>query len=971
MTVTSPRGLRTDGVHEPLGIGRAPLLTWDVVRGQAFAHVVIEDDQGSLVWDSGHVPTQLSGLRADVDLTSRRAYRWQARVADCDMRWSPWSTHARWECPLLAAADWQASWIARPVDASRRVIRSLARGRIDWIGSGESLGQAFTATGQVTSVSVDLVGDDNVDVQFALELLAGDGQVVAVREVQGPLHLWDRFMHYIEVSPPAPAGSYTVRLRVSRGAVGWHTAPALPAAPDDGVSPLPVAGCATRNHKPEPGLRAVGVDTVPSENPLFRCAFGIDGTFRAARLYAVALGCGSFTLNGHKVGDELLEPAPTNFDRTILYRSWDVSELLRVGRNELVASVGRGHYAARGANVWGWHLAPWHREPTLIAQLEYLDEDGHRRVIGTGREWHTTAGPVTQDLLYSGETWLTQAESPVWEPAQVITPPTGILTPAPLPPIRAAAPRTPVSSARRGRCSMVYDFGEMITGRVRCTIRGGAQSSVRVSYGEELDAGGAVLCVNELAIGPAQVDVHQLETNVDRLSWEPQFGYRGFRFVEVQTTGDAVVEDVQAIPLHTAVQSGGAFSCDQAVLNKIDGALARTFLNNLHGIPTDTPVYEKNGWTADAHLATEAVLHQFDLRSTFGKWLDDHQDAQDDSGMVPQIVPSPGWGRGADPAWSGSAVLIAWRLYWEYGDLDILRRYAPMATRYADALLKIADGTIWPLRSWGDWLPPGHQMAPEGAAPTATMMMRSVLQHTAAILQTLNRVDQANEYTAAADRLAVAYHDAYFERTTGTYAVAEVGYRQTMNVLPLAFGAVPAAHVDAVVGGLVADLENRTLGHLDCGAIGVRYLLPVLTAHARDDLALTILTKRTRPGWGVWFEEGGTTLRESWDHDARSHNHYFLGSVASWIQQRVGGMRSTSPGWATFSVDPIVDERVGQARIEHRTVRGQAAVSWRHGNDDTGWEIEVTVPPGSTATLAPTLTDDRPILGAGQHRLHL
>jgi len=78
------------------------------------------------------------------------------------------------------------------------------------------------------------------------------------------------------------------------------------------------------------------------------------------------------------------------------------------------------------------------------------------------------------------------------------------------------------------------------------------------------------------------------------------------------------------VPLSTDVERVGSFECSEETLSWIDRATARTFRNNLHGIPTDTPVYEKNGWTADAHLAVEAVLHHFDLRTTLGKWLDDH-----------------------------------------------------------------------------------------------------------------------------------------------------------------------------------------------------------------------------------------------------------------------------------------------------------------------------------------------------------
>jgi alpha-L-rhamnosidase len=587
-------------------------------------------------------------------------------------------------------------------------------------------------------------------------------------------------------------------------------------------------------------------------------------------------------------------------------------------------------------------------------------------VVGTGGHWQTAAGPVVEELLFAGERSVS-GDPPRWESATAVPGPRGMLRPAALPPVRAQRRLLPTrtTSAQAGSLT-VHDFGEVVAGRVRCLISGDPGAEVRITYGEELSADGRVICDNELAVGPAQTDVHHLVRRVDRLEWQTHFGYRGFRWVQIETTGNATVEDVTAITMHTDVTNVGSFDCDEPVLTWINSALLRWFLNNLHGIPTDTPIYEKNGWTADAHLATEALVHHTDLRSTFTKWLDDHADAQDSTGVVPNIVPTPGWGRMADPAWGASAVLIPWHLYWEYGDLDILRRFAPMAERYADALREASAGGLWPSRSWGDWLPPGHTQAPEGAAPTATMMMVSVLQHTAKVLTSLGRADAARTYIEAAACLSAVYHDTYFDPATSTYHVPGLAYRQTMNILPLAFDAVPMQHRDRVFQGIVDDIEERTNGHLDCGAIGVRHLLPVLSMHGRDDLALTVLTRRTRPGWGVWFEAGETTLLESWDADARSRNHYFLGSVAAWIQQRVGGLRCTEPGWSRMHIEPVRDRRVLSASIRHRTARGDAAMSWRRVAGR--WNIEAIVPAGSVATVG---LADRPVLGEGHHRLSL
>ena len=329
-----------------------------------------------------------------------------------------------------------------------------------------------------------------------------------------------------------------------------------------------------------------------------------------------------------------------------------------------------------------------------------------------------------------------------------------------------------------------------------------------------------------------------------------------------------------------------------------------------------------------------------------------------------RLAPDPPWTvhRSSAAAWSSSAVLIPWYLYREYGDRGILERAEPMIRKFADNIASSLGSGLWEGRSWGDWLPPGHRLAPEGMAPVGTIMAVTIFHHTAAVLRELGHPDAA-KYAHAAERTAARYHEAYFDEATSVYSVPGVGYRQVLNILPLAFGVVPSGQIASVRDGLVRDIEERTDGHLDCGAVGTRHLLPVLSDAGRDDLAITVLTRRTRPGWGAWFENGESTLLESWDEDARSRNHYFLGSVSAWIQQRIGGMRVLEPGWSRFEIAPVDDPRITRASIRHRTPLGEATVAWERGAG--GWRFEVRVPAGATARI--TVPGDERELSQGEH----
>ena len=376
-----------------------------------------------------------------------------------------------------------------------------------------------------------------------------------------------------------------------------------------------------------------------------------------------------------------------------------------------------------------------------------------------------------------------------------------------------------------------------------------------------------------------------------------------------------------------------------------------TIQNNLHGIPTDTPVHEKNGWTADAHLVAEAALHHLDLHAFLRKWLRDHADAQAADGSVPQIVPTPGWGCALDPTWSASYPLLTWNTYFEYGDRQVLEEHVEGLLRYVRLLHRrtAETGLIWVGHSWGDWLAPGHHFPPEGPSPTSTLMMLRSTERTADICDVLGRRGEAAELRSKAAQIACAYHAKYFDLPSGTYLSELVGYRQSMNVLPLAFGVVPPDHVAGVVAGLVRDLTERTNEHLDVGSIATKHLLPVLTRYGHHDLAMRVATQPTRPGWGLWKAAGSQTLWESWDANVRSHNHFFLGSIDQWIHEDVAGLRPTEAGWRRFDIAPRFSTNVGWVKMSHETVRGNIGLAWSGQAKD--FELSATVPPNSVATL--------------------
>ena len=69
---------------------------------------------------------------------------------------------------------------------------------------------------------------------------------------------------------------------------------------------------------------------------------------KSARAYICGLGYYELYINGNKVGDHVLDPAPSNYDKQAYYVAYDVTENLSSGKNTLGIILGNGFY---GQNI--------------------------------------------------------------------------------------------------------------------------------------------------------------------------------------------------------------------------------------------------------------------------------------------------------------------------------------------------------------------------------------------------------------------------------------------------------------------------------------------------------------------------------------------------------------------------------------------------------------------------------------------
>jgi hypothetical protein len=705
--------------------------------------------------------------------------------------------------------------------------------------------------------------------------------------------------------------------------------------------------------------------------PLLRKQFALNGAITRARLRIVGLGYYVAYINGRRIGSQVLDPPPTAFDQTALYATHDVTDLLRRGDNAIGVMLGRGYFSApaSSAAIAGFDLfqlgnATWHSEPRLLAQLDVTYEDGTTARVVSDGTWAMADGPII-DSAWEGEHYDARLEQPGWSdtgfdisgwtPAPEQPAPTRKVLAMAMEPIEIVETLSPVSTATPAPGVTVYDFGRTIAGWAQLSTKGDIGTKITLTYGETLNPDGTVATLGDLV----HVDSYTLAGR-DGESWEPSFARHGFRFVQVFAAPlEPASVTVQARVNHTAVASAGSFESDNELLNALHGNQRASLLANLWGFPTDTPWRDRMGWTADAWLYLDSAAFNFGVQRLYAQWLRTYRESQSSEGALPVVAPV-----GAlvppfknDPSWSGTIILTVWGLYQHYGDMRVLADNYDAMVRWMDLMAAtIASNGYLPRGfSFGDWASPGSEadgatalFPPEGSSLTAAADLFQETRTLARIAAALDHPADVKKYDELADKIRIAFNAKFFDSAAGDYETGTgTGYRQTSNLMPLAYGLVPADREAEVYANLVADIRSRE-NHLDTGAIGTKQLLPVLTEHGDGELAYALATQTTYPSWGYWLDEGATSSWETWSHTGpmQSQNHPFLGTFDDWLYKYLAGIQAAEPGYAAVRIKPFIPIGLTRASASIETPHGVLVSEWRRS--ERALELTVTIP-GNTS----------------------
>jgi alpha-L-rhamnosidase len=665
------------------------------------------------------------------------------------------------------------------------------------------------------------------------------------------------------------------------------------------------------------------------------------------------LGLYELSINGKKVGDKILNPAKTNYNKIVLYDTYDVSEFLNNKENVFGIMLGNGWYNPV-PKWWSWRMQ-WFGEKRAMLQMHVTLKDGTTQVFSTDTNWKMKEGPVRRSCIYEGETYDATKEMEGWdEPgfddsawanAKIVNPPKGKLTAQMMPAIQHIETLKPISITYPGDSISLVDFGQNFSGWIRIKVKGERGDSIVFKYAEDMKDGMLDPTTNHRAV---VIDTFIANGGIEEF-YEPCFTYHGFQFTEISGLNYQLqAEDIEGIVVHSAVEPSGSFECSNEEINRIHTAILWSQRANLMGYPTDCPQREERlGWIGDAHVTAEEAIYNFDMNQFYTKWLKDIRINQDSNGDIPYIAPRPI--SNGDPAfsWSCGYHLITWYHYMYYGDKKILEENYRAMKKYVDYLSSLADAYIVPNDKYGDWVSPLEGWERGTPASISTGYYYYTTSIVAKAAEILGFTEDTKEYLSLSEKIKTAFNQRFYNEEKGQYEEGS----QFSNSFALFLGVVPNNEKETVLNNLVNNIEEKHDIHLTTGILGTKYLMETLSQEGRSDVAWKLATQTTYPSW-INMLEGRNTLSEHWGEGGmNSHNHVMMGSIDSWFYKTLAGIQvdEKAPVFKNMIIKPYMPADLSWVKASLKTVNGMVKSEW--SKNGTNYNLKVEIPFGSEAVV--------------------
>jgi alpha-L-rhamnosidase len=701
---------------------------------------------------------------------------------------------------------------------------------------------------------------------------------------------------------------------------------------------------------------------------LLRKEIELPQTIKSAFAYTSGLGYYEFYINGTKVGDHVLVPAKTNYRKEVLYDTYEVSTLLKKGKNVLGLFLGNGWFNPY-KKWWQPYRMQWFGSKRAILQIHVEFESGETAILKTDETWKIAPGPILFNCIYDGEIYdatreqanwnTTDFDDSNWQPAKVKSSPGGEMRSQDMPPIKVVQTIKPERIYTPKESVFVYDMGQNFAGWVKFTGEGPPKTKILLRFAEDLHEDGNINTTsNERAQATA---TYIMKGGGDIENYEPRFTFYGFRYLELSGfPGQPTLDNVKGCVVHSANPPIGEFECDNELINSIHRATVWSQKSNMMGYPLDCPQRdERLGWMGDAQVTAEEAMFNFDMALFYQNWLNGIRLNQDRAtGDIPIISPRP-YIQDEGVEWSSTYILLAWNYYLYYGDKQILEHHYPSMKQYIQFLLSVSNNFIIKKGWIGDWgsLVEGWEEGDPELVPSAFFFYNAKIM--GKIASVLGKEEDAYYFRQLEGNIQSAFNKKFFNSDVQQYLDGS----QFANGFPLFLGMVEEKYREGVLNNLIIDIAKNNY-HLTTGVLGSKYVPEVLAKNGRCDIVYRLITQTGYPGW-AHMVENRTTLSEFWNLK-QSHNHVMMGSIDAWFYKYLAGIQvdESQPGFERIIIKPYIPESLNFVRARVNSIRGLIQSEWEKQKDFL--YITVSIPVNAVGEIWIPVSQNQKIYESGQ-----
>ncbi len=701
---------------------------------------------------------------------------------------------------------------------------------------------------------------------------------------------------------------------------------------------------------------------------------------RRATVHIAGMGMYELFINGTQIGDQVLAPAPTDYRRTILYNSFDVTEqLLSAKPNAIGVVLGNGRYYTMRQNYKPYKI-PNFGYPKMRLNLIIEFEDGTTEKIVSDPSWRLTAqGPIRSNNEYDGEIYDARMELGAWTKAgyddsqwlkaQRTEIPYGTLRGNTAPNMKVMK-RLKAKTITHYEGRTIVDFGQNMAGWVKLNVHDTkAGDTILMRYAERLNDRGDSLYVRNLRDAMSR-DIYVANGRELHQPWSARFSYHGFRYIEITGLNNPALEDFEAEFIFDNMPTVGSFESSNRVINTVYRNAWWGLASNYKGVPLDCPQRnERQPWLGDHAVGTWGEAFMFDCGTMYAKWMDDIREAQREDGCIPDVVPAF-WNYYTDGmVWQSVLPIICEMLYEHNGNIEPIRRNYVTMKRWMDHMqdrYMTPEGLVTK-EKYGDWcVPPEaldliHSRDPQRITnPTliATAYYSKVSTMIARFAELLGEEADRIDYTRRAERTKEAFNRAFLHIEEGTSLRPDHALYPdrtyydnntvTANLLAVAFDLVPEKHRTQIEKQILKKLIVDNKEHISSGVCGQNWTLRYLTKMGRGDLAYRLASQETYPSFGYMAARGATTIWELWNGDTanpwmNSGNHVMmLGDLIPWFYRDLAGINPAKPAYKEIRFEPDLSiENLDYVKASYASLHGTISSSWQRTPQGLKWQLEI------------------------------